>query len=167
MSFTVLSCGVYYTIIYRKSIDSFLLSYPSLIIIDPMPLFMHGKSQGSFHQNRPGFSFLLFSAFYTLNGQYEFLSSHLCHFQTDAVQAADTFRVDHFPGSSLKSDPAFFQSDHLMGKGDRLVDIVEHHDNGNPVFPVQLPDQLQEEIRAGKYLDSEEDLYSFLENYSS
>ena len=31
----------------------------------------------------------------------------------------------------------------------------------------QLPDQLQEEIRAGKYLDSEEDLYSFLENYSS
>ena len=31
----------------------------------------------------------------------------------------------------------------------------------------QLPDQLQEEILAGKYLDSEEDLYSFLENYSS
>ncbi len=31
----------------------------------------------------------------------------------------------------------------------------------------QLPDQLQEEVRAGKYLDSQEDLYSFLENYSS
>ncbi len=31
----------------------------------------------------------------------------------------------------------------------------------------QLPDNLQKEIQAGKYLDSEEDLYSFLENYSS
>ena len=31
----------------------------------------------------------------------------------------------------------------------------------------QLPENLQKEIQTGKYLDSEEDLYNFLENYSS
>lgn len=31
----------------------------------------------------------------------------------------------------------------------------------------QLPENLQQEIKAGKYLDSEEDLYNFLENYST
>lgn len=30
-----------------------------------------------------------------------------------------------------------------------------------------LPDSLQEEIKAGKYVKSEKELYSFLENYSS
>ena len=31
----------------------------------------------------------------------------------------------------------------------------------------KLPEQLQKEIREGKYISSEEQLYSFLENYSS
>lgn len=31
----------------------------------------------------------------------------------------------------------------------------------------QLPEELQKEIREGKYIGSEEQLYSFLENYSS
>lgn len=31
----------------------------------------------------------------------------------------------------------------------------------------ELPDELQKEIKEGKYISSEEQLYSFLENYSS
>ena len=30
-----------------------------------------------------------------------------------------------------------------------------------------LPEELQEEIREGKYLKGEEELYNFLENYTS
>ena len=79
---------------------------------------------------RNGF-FLIFLLLYC---KHKFFSLYFCYVQMDPVQIPDAVRIDHLLGIPLKRDGTVLQANDLLGKMSGLVNIMEHHDNGDAIL---------------------------------
>ena len=55
----------------------------------------------------------------------------------------NAFLRDHFFRLTFHDDFSTGETDDLVGKIDRLVDVMKDHNDGHAKFPVQLPHKLQ------------------------
>lgn len=92
----------------------------------------------------------------------------------DGTMVSDTFQEDTLPGEIVMAD----SSRESSGYGEFFLKvnegfIVVYLSDKKTVYETTsirystLPSKIQQEIEKGKYLKNQEELYSFMENYSS
>ena len=65
------------------------------------------------------------------------------HLQINTIKFMNAFLCDHFFRLAFHDDFSTGETDDLVGKIDRLVDVMKDHNDGHAKFLVQPPHKLQ------------------------
>ncbi len=65
------------------------------------------------------------------------------HLQINTIKFMNAFLCDHFFRLAFHDDFSTGETDDLVGKIDRLIDVMKDHNDGHAKFPVQPPHKLQ------------------------